>query len=74
VIGVIKEGREVKILTREGKTFKGTFVIAADGRSSRLARCLGLNQNRKFFGTAITMGYEWWVPRYQRNSLSFRFF
>jgi flavin-dependent dehydrogenase len=45
-------------VTREGKTFKGIFVIAADGRSSRLARSLGLNQERKFFGTAMTMGYE----------------
>jgi len=58
VIGVIREGSEVKVITQEGKTFKGTFVIAADGRSSRLARCLGLNQTRNFFGTAITLGYE----------------
>jgi flavin-dependent dehydrogenase len=58
VIGVIKEGKEVKVRASEGKTFKGTFVIAADGRSSRIARCLGLNYERKFFGTAITMGYE----------------
>ena len=58
VLGAIKEGREVKVVTREGKTFKGIFVIAADGRSSRLARSLDLNQERKFFGTAMTMGYE----------------
>jgi flavin-dependent dehydrogenase len=58
VIGAIHEGRNVRVVTREGKSFKGTFVIAADGRSSRLARSLGLNQERKFFGTAITMGYE----------------
>jgi len=58
VIRAIKDGGKVKVLTREGKSFKGTFVIGADGRSSRLAQTLGLNRGRKFFGTAITLGYE----------------
>lgn len=58
VIGAVKEGGKVKVVTREGKTFQGTFVIAADGRTSRLARCLGLNQTRSFFGTNTGMGYE----------------
>jgi len=58
VIGTIKDGGKVKVITREGKSFRGTFVIAADGRSSRLAQALGLNRNRKFFGTAVTLGYE----------------
>ena len=51
-------GGKVKVLTREGRTFTGTFVIAADGRSSRIAHTLGCNRDRKFFGTAVTLGYE----------------
>jgi digeranylgeranylglycerophospholipid reductase len=58
VVRVTKEGGKVRVLTREGKSFKGTFVIAADGRSSRIAQTLGFNKGRKFFGTAITLGYE----------------
>jgi len=55
---VIKEGGKVRVLTSEGKSFKGSFVIGADGRSSKLARALGLNRDRKYFGTAVTFGYE----------------
>jgi flavin-dependent dehydrogenase len=58
VIAAVKEGKEVKVITSEGKIFKGTFVIAADGRSSRLARFLGLNETRCFFGINLGMGYE----------------
>jgi len=50
VIGTMKDGGKVKVITREGKSFKGTFVIGADGRVSRLATTLGLNRGRKFFG------------------------
>jgi flavin-dependent dehydrogenase len=58
VVGTVKEDRKVRVLTREGRSFKGTFVIAADGRSSRIAQKLGFNRYRKYFGTAVTMGYE----------------
>ena len=58
VVGTVKEDGKVKVLTREGRSFKGTFVIAADGRSSRIAQKLGFNRDRAYFGTAITMGYE----------------
>jgi digeranylgeranylglycerophospholipid reductase len=58
VIGTMKDGGKVKVITREGKSFKGTFVIGADGRVSRLATTLGLNRDRKFFGTPSTLGYE----------------
>lgn len=58
VVGAIKEDGQVKVITQEGKTFKGTFVVAADGRTSRLARSLGLNQTRSFFGTNLGAGYE----------------
>lgn len=51
-------GGKVKVLTREGRSFTGTFVIAADGRSSRIAHTLGCNRDRKYFGTAVTLGYE----------------
>ncbi len=33
------------------KTFEGTFCIAADGINSRIARLLGMNKSRSFFGT-----------------------
>ena len=58
VIGTMKNGGQVKVMTREGKSFKGTFVIGADGRASRLAQTLGLNRDRKFFGTPMTLGHE----------------
>jgi len=58
VIGAIREGGKVRVITREGRSFKGTFVIGADGRSSRLAQTLGFNRDRKFFGTAVTLGHE----------------
>jgi flavin-dependent dehydrogenase len=58
VIGARTENGRVTVFTREGATFTGTFVIGADGRSSRLARSLGLNHRRKYFGTATTRGFE----------------
>jgi digeranylgeranylglycerophospholipid reductase len=58
VVRTVKEGGKVRVVTREGTSFKGTFVIGADGRASRLASTLGLNRGRRFFGTAVTMGYE----------------
>jgi digeranylgeranylglycerophospholipid reductase len=58
VTGTRTENGKVKVFTREGTTFTGTFVIAADGRTSRIARNLGANRNRKYFGTATTMGWE----------------
>jgi flavin-dependent dehydrogenase len=58
VIGTRTENGKVKVFTREGASFSGTFAVAADGRSSRIARTLGLNKNRKYYGTAMTLGYE----------------
>jgi flavin-dependent dehydrogenase len=58
VIGVRKENGQVKVFSREGRVFEGTFVIAADGRQSRVAKTLGFNESRTFFGTNTTMGYE----------------
>lgn len=57
-VRTVKENGRVRVLTREGRSFKGTFVIAADGRSSRIAQTLGFNRTRSYFGTAVTLGYE----------------
>jgi flavin-dependent dehydrogenase len=45
-----KEG--VKIMGN-GRAFNGVFAISADGLNSRVARCLGFNKERKFYGTLI---------------------
>ncbi len=58
VVGTTTEHGRVAVKTAEGRSFRGTFVIAADGRSSKIARNLGKNRNRKYFGTATTLGYE----------------
>ena len=58
VIRTELQGGRVTVFTREGRSFKGTFVIAADGRASRIAHTLGCNRNRAYFGTAVTLGYE----------------
>lgn len=42
----------------DGSNFEGTFVIAADGINSRIARMLGLNKERSFFGTTRTASIE----------------
>jgi digeranylgeranylglycerophospholipid reductase len=58
VINVKKGNYGVEVVTAEGRVFKGAFVIAADGRNSRIACVLGLNQGRGFFGTANSQGYD----------------
>jgi len=58
VMNVKKEKQWVEVVTSEGRKFKGTFVVAADGRNSRIARVLGLNQGRGFFGTVNSQGYD----------------
>jgi len=58
VIASQTDNGKVKVFTSEGSSFTGTFVIGADGRSSRLAKHLGLNKTRKFYGTNISFGYE----------------
>jgi flavin-dependent dehydrogenase len=50
VADIKKKGRKVEV-RGDGQTFTGTFVIAADGVNSRIARLLGFNQERKFMGT-----------------------
>lgn len=49
-----KEGGQ--IVTSDGDIFVGRYVIAADGRISRIAKALGLNRERKFYGTVLSAG------------------
>ena len=58
VVDVRKAGDGVLVKTAKGKSFKGVFALAADGRVSRTARVLGLNKNRGFYGTVTSWAYE----------------
>ena len=58
VVDVRKKGEWVWVYTAKGASLKGIFVIAADGRTSRTARVLGLNKNRGFYGSVTSLGYE----------------
>jgi flavin-dependent dehydrogenase len=58
VIEVKKTGDEVEVHTASGKHFKGVFAIDAGGRQSRVARVMGINRCRGFFGTVTSVGYE----------------
>ncbi len=58
VIDVRKKSEAVEVHTASGKHFKGVFVVAADGRQSRVARVLGMNKDRGFFGSVTSVGYE----------------
>jgi flavin-dependent dehydrogenase len=40
-----------------GETYEGTFVIGADGVNSRVARTMGFNKERRFFGAAGGITY-----------------
>jgi flavin-dependent dehydrogenase len=51
----IKKIETTVTVTGNGKTLEGTFVIAADGVNSRLARILGFNKERRFLGTQNTV-------------------
>lgn len=58
VTGTQTKNGVVTVHTREGARFSGTFVIGADGRASRLAKTLGKNRDRKYYGTSTSYGYE----------------
>ncbi|MFC1591096.1 NAD(P)/FAD-dependent oxidoreductase [Thermodesulfobacteriota bacterium] len=58
VIGSRTENGKVTVFTSSGTKFTGTFVIGADGRSSRLAKTLGKNTNRHYYGTNTSVGWE----------------
>jgi flavin-dependent dehydrogenase len=45
-----------QVITSDGAIFEGRYVIGADGRVSRIARVLGINKEREFYGTVISYG------------------
>jgi len=51
VNNVRKESDCVVLTDNRGNEYRGTFVIAADGVNSRIARKLGFNKERIFLGT-----------------------
>ncbi len=58
VIDVRTASGEVTVQTAGGKHFKGVFAIDAGGRQSRVARVMGINKNRGFYGSVTSVGYE----------------
>jgi flavin-dependent dehydrogenase len=58
VIDVRKKADGVEVQTASGKQLSGVFAVAADGRNSRIARVMGMNKNRGFFGSVTSIGYE----------------
>jgi len=52
-VTAIETGDQGATVTGNGKPFEASFVIAADGINSRLARLMGMNKERKFIGTMV---------------------
>jgi len=48
-----KAESKLTITTNNGKIFKGSFTIAADGVNSMIAKMLGFNKERKFLATVV---------------------
>ena len=51
---------KVRVTIRKGwedKEVRGRFLIAADGVNSRMVENLGMNKERKFFGTIVVSSY-----------------
>jgi flavin-dependent dehydrogenase len=53
----IEETAEGVKVTANGDAFKGTFVIGADGTSSRIAQLMGFNKDRTFYGSSSGLTY-----------------
>ena len=45
-----------RVITSDGTIFEGRYIVAADGRISRIAKALGMNRERTFYGTVISCG------------------
>ncbi len=60
VCSVEKNATGVVVECEDCNSFEGTYVIAADGINSRIARLLNLNKQRSFYGTSrdITLELE----------------
>ena len=52
VCSVKKEDDLVTVSCEDGSSFNATMVVAADGINSRVARVMGVNKSRDFFGTS----------------------
>jgi flavin-dependent dehydrogenase len=50
VRGIEKTTEGIKV-TGNGDSYEGTFVMGADGVSSRIANLMGFNKERKYYGT-----------------------
>lgn len=59
----------VAVHTREGDVLVGTFCIAADGISSRLARVTGLNRARTFLFTSGSVSYYVTGVEFERSEM-----
>lgn len=58
VIDLRRTADGVEVLTASGKHLKSIFAIDAGGRQSRVARVLGVNKCRGFYGSVTSVGYE----------------
>jgi flavin-dependent dehydrogenase len=82
VVNVSTTPTGLKVYTSEGRIFEGTFVVAADGINSRIARLTGLNKKRIFYSTGSGVGiyfnkfkcpypnaFTWLVLYHPKNNL-----
>ena len=47
----------LEVFSDEGVSFKAPLVIAADGVNSRIAKVMGLNEKRSFYGTLVCINF-----------------
>jgi flavin-dependent dehydrogenase len=57
VDGVAAGPQGVKV-TGSGKTFEGSYLIAADGTNSRIAKVCGFNEGRTFYSYLLCRGFH----------------
>ena len=57
VVDLEKHKGCLEVLSREGRSFRAPFVIAADGVNSRIAKVFGLNKKRTFYGTLVCINF-----------------
>ena len=69
VVDARKTSEGVEVVTNHGEKLSGTFCIAADGINSRLARRLGLNQERTFLFTAQSVSYYVTGVKFDRSEM-----
>ena len=51
VCGVSKTAMGAAVECDDGQSFEARFILAADGINSRIARTMGMNKERSFYGT-----------------------